>query len=47
MNDMFPNFYHREKDMNWIINNFIAWAMNKIEDNTVQIAFYHRNETYQ
>ena len=40
MNDMFPNSYHREKDMNWIINNFIAWAMNNVhgidEDLTVE-----------
>ena len=29
---MFPNDYHREEDMDWIINNFIAWAMNNGDD---------------
>lgn len=32
MDIMFPNSYHREEDMNWIINNFIAWAMNNVRD---------------
>ena len=29
---MFPNSYHREEDMDWIINNFVAWAMNNVRD---------------
>ena len=29
---MFPNDYHREEHMDWIINNFIAWAMNNGDD---------------
>ena len=32
MDIMFPNSYHREEDMDWIINNFIAWAMNNVRD---------------
>ena len=29
---MFPNSYHREEDMDSIINNFVAWAMNNVRD---------------
>ena len=29
---MFPNSYYREEDMSWIINNFVAWAMNNVRD---------------
>ena len=29
---MFPNSYHREEHMDWIIDNFIAWAMNNVND---------------
>ena len=29
---MFPNSYHREEDMDRVINNFIAWAMNNVDD---------------
>ena len=32
MGIMFPNSYHREEDMDWIINNFVAWAMNNVRD---------------
>ena len=32
MGIMFPHSYHREEDMNWIINNFVAWAMNNVRD---------------
>ena len=32
MSIMFPNDYHREEDMDWIIDNFIAWAMNNVRD---------------
>ena len=32
MSIMFPNDYHREEHMDWIINNFIAWAMNNGDD---------------
>ena len=42
MHEMFPlqNSYHREEYMDWIIDNFIAWAMNNVrgidEDLTVE-----------
>ena len=29
---MFPNSYHREEDMDWIIENFVSWAMNNVRD---------------
>tara|TARA_Y100000401_G_C8233783_1_gene179443 strand:+ start:98 stop:643 length:546 start_codon:yes stop_codon:yes gene_type:complete len=29
---MFPDSYDREEDMDWEINNFIAWAMNNVRD---------------
>ena len=32
MGIMFPNSHHREEDMDWIIGNFVAWAMNNVRD---------------